>query len=207
MRVKEAIIVEGRYDKHKLSSLVDATIIETNGFAIFNNRDKLELLRRLARERGLIILTDSDSAGFLIRGRLASHIPPEQIKNAYIPDLYGKEKRKTTRSKEGKLGVEGMQPDILYAALKRAGATIESDLAESAIENGDAPFKKSGKITKADFFELGLSGGADSADRRKKLQKRLELPEHLSSNGLLQVINALYDREDFLRLYKNDDFS
>lgn len=193
IRVKEAIVVEGKYDKSALSSLVDGVILETKGFGIFRDKENMELLRRLARERGLIVLTDSDGAGFLIRGKLSSCIPPEQMKNAYIPDLYGKERRKARPSKEGKLGVEGMSQEVLLTALERAGATVE---------------RGSGKrnpVTKADLYALGLSGKADSAQKRKALQRRLGLPERLSANGLLEVINALYSREEFLEQEKGEN--
>lgn len=192
IRVKEAILVEGRYDKIKLASLVEGVILEAGGFSLFRDREKLAYLRRLAKERGLIVLTDSDGAGFVIRGKLSSHIPPEYIKHAYIPDIYGKERRKARPSKEGKLGVEGMDLATLRAALERAGATFLE---------GDSPPGPTGEpLTKSDLFDLGLSGKADSAQRRKALQRALGLPEHLSANGLVQAVNALYAREEFLRL-------
>ena len=194
IRVKEAILVEGRYDKIKLASLVDGVILEAGGFSLFRDREKLAYLKRLAKEQGLILLTDSDGAGFVIRGKLASHIPPEHLKHAYIPDVYGKERRKARPSKEGKLGVEGMDLATLRAALERAGATI--------LEGGNAPgpADQGEPVTKSDLFQLGLSGKADSAQRRKELQRALGLPERLSANGLVQAINALYSREEFLRL-------
>lgn len=194
IRVKEAILVEGRYDKIKLASLVDGVILEAGGFSLFRDREKLAYLKRLAKEQGLILLTDSDGAGFVIRGKLASHIPPEHLKHAYIPDVYGKERRKAKPSKEGKLGVEGMDLATLRAALERAGATIlEGEAAPSPANQGEP-------VTKSDLFQLGLSGKADSAQRRKELQRALGLPERLSANGLVQAINALYSREEFLRL-------
>ena len=189
IRVKEAIVVEGKYDKIKLSSLVEGVIIETKGFGIFQDREKLAYLRALAKKRGLIVLTDSDGAGFLIRGKLSSSIPPEQIKHAYIPDILGKERRKAAPSKEGKLGVEGMTPEILLACLKRAGATILGE---------DTPTEQ--PITKQDLFDLGLSGGANASEKRKKLMKKLALPEHLSPNGLLQALSLLYTREELTAL-------
>lgn len=194
IRVKEAILVEGRYDKIKLASLVDGVILEAGGFSLFRDREKLAYLKRLAKEQGLILLTDSDGAGFVIRGKLSSHIPPEHLKHAYIPDVYGKERRKAKPSKEGKLGVEGMDLATLRAALERAGATI--------LEGGNAPgpADQGEPVTKSDLFQLGLSGKADSAQRRKELQRALGLPERLSANGLVQAINALYSREEFLRL-------
>ena len=190
IRVKEAILVEGRYDKIKLASLVDGVILEAGGFSLFRDREKLAYLKRLAREQGLILLTDSDGAGFVIRGKLASHIPPEHLKHAYIPDVYGKERRKAKPSKEGKLGVEGMDLATLRAALERAGATI--------LEGGNAPgpADQGEPVTKSDLFQLGLSGKADSAQRRKELQRALGLPERLSANGLLQALNTLYSREE-----------
>ena len=193
MRVREAVVVEGRCDKAKLSALIEGTIVETGGFAIFNDRDKMELIRRLAAKRGVIILTDSDGAGFLIRSKLSSCLPPEQVKHAYIPDIYGKERRKAKPSKEGKLGVEGMTLETLRDCLIRAGAIIEG------APGGDAPQE----LTKADLFELGLSGGESSADRRKALQRRLKLPERLSANGLLQALRALYTREELLDILEN----
>ena len=184
MRVKEAVIVEGRCDKAKLSSLIEGTIVETGGFAIFNDREKLELIRRLAERRGVIILTDSDGAGFLIRSKLSSCLPPEQVKHAYTPDVYGKERRKARPSKEGKLGVEGMDLPVLEECLRRAGATIE-----------DAPAAKGHDgLTKADLYELG------PAERRRALQKRLGLPERLSANGLLQALNSLYTKQELEKL-------
>lgn len=198
IRVREAIVVEGKYDKIKLSSLVDGLIVETEGFGVFRDREKLEYLRRLARERGLLVLTDSDGAGFLIRGKLSSCIPPSQLKHAYIPDVPGKERRKAAPSKEGKLGVEGMELSTLRQALLRAGATVED------MPDGKPSVRAGEKITKADLFALGLSGGADSAEKRRRLQRALGLPERLSANGLLQAANALYDREAFLELAKKN---
>ncbi len=192
IRVKEAIVVEGKYDKIKLSSLVDGTIVELGGFHIFRDEEKLQYLKRLAKERGLIVLTDSDGAGFLIRGRLSSCIPKEQIKHAYIPDILGKERRKASPSKEGKLGVEGMELSTLHMALERAGAHI--------IEGRETAAPTGEKLTKADLYALGLSGGEESASLRKQLQKELQLPQGLSANGLLQALNALYGKEEFLRL-------
>lgn len=192
IRVREAIVVEGRYDKHKLSSLVDGLIVETEGFGIFRDGEKRDYLRRLAKERGLIVLTDSDGAGFLIRNKLSSWIPPEQLKHAYIPDLFGKERRKAAPGKEGKLGVEGMELSVLRDALERAGATIEDAAPKAAGE----------KLTKADLYALGLSGTAESEKRRRALQKKLQLPERLSANGLLQALNGLYSREEALTVLK-----
>ena len=188
LKIKEAIVVEGRYDKNTLAQLVDTVIIETSGFGIFKDKERLALLRRLAQTKGLIVLTDSDGAGFLIRGHLKGAIPPEQVKHAYIPDLYGKEKRKRIPGKEGKLGVEGMRPEVLETALRRAGATfLDEGLAG---ERGEP-------ITKTDLFLAGLSGGPDSSVRRETLLKALDLPGHMSANALLAVLNALYSRAEF----------
>lgn len=186
-RVREVIVVEGRYDRNTLSQVVDAVILETSGFGIFNDREKLSLLRRIADERGLIILTDSDGAGFVIRRYLKGALDPAKVKHAYIPDVTGKEKRKSSPSKEGKLGVEGMRPEVLLDALRRAGATFCDEA---------APQKE--PITKADLYAAGLSGGANSAEKRKALLKKLDLPEKLSSNALLDVLNVLWGRETFL---------
>ena len=190
-RIREAIVVEGRYDKNTLSQVVDTVILETAGFGVFKNQELVALLRRLAEERGLIVLTDSDGAGFLIRSRLKSALPQDRVKHAYIPDVYGKERRKRAPGKEGKLGVEGMTPAVLEEVLRRAGATF---LEEEA--GGRGP---KGGITKADLYALGLSGGPDAARRRQALLKHLKLPEHMSANALLPVLNALYDRESFLK--------
>ncbi len=187
IRLKEAIVVEGRYDKNTLAQLVDTLILTTEGFQIFHRADQVRLLRRVARERGLILLTDSDGAGFVIRNHLKGMLPPEQVKHAYIPDLYGKERRKARPGKEGKLGVEGMTPEVLEEALRRAGATF--------LEETDAPSPVGG-ITKADLYRLGLTGGPDSRARRTALYRALDLPEHLSSGGLLQVLNTFYTLEE-----------
>lgn len=189
-KIKEVIVVEGRYDKNTLSQVVDAVIIETGGFGIFNDREKRSLLKKLAESRGLIIMTDSDAAGFMIRNHLKGCIAPELVKHAYIPDIYGKERRKSAPSREGKLGVEGMKPQVIVEALKRAGATFES---------GSSAADKA-RISKADLYKKGLSGGENSAALRKKLLKMLELPEHLTAQGLLDVLNATMSREDFLAL-------
>jgi len=187
-RIREAIVVEGRYDKNTLSQVVDATILETRGFGIFKDGERLALLRRLAQERGLVVLTDSDGAGFVIRNYLRGAVDPSRVKHAYIPDRYGKERRKAAPGKEGKLGVEGMPPDVLLEALRRAGCTF--------LDEGEAPTPSRRPITKADLFAAGLSGGAGSAQRRQELQRALDLPEHLSPNALLEVLNALYSYEE-----------
>lgn len=191
IRIREAIIVEGRYDKNTLAQIVDAPILETSGFGIFHDRQRLALLRRLAETRGIIVLTDSDGAGFVIRNYLRSAIDPSQVKHAYIPDIAGKERRKRTASREGKLGVEGMRPDVLLEALRRAGATIE----------GEETMAAGARITKADLYAAGLTGGADSKAVRQRLLAQLDLPEHLSTNALLEVLNALMTREEFQKLY------
>ncbi len=188
IRVREAIVVEGRYDKTTLSQLVDGVILETNGFGIFKDREKLALLRRIADRRGLVVLTDSDGAGFVIRNYLKGALPKDKVKHAYIPDLYGKERRKTHPGKEGKLGVEGMSPAVLEHALRQAGATILGK------ETGRA----APALTKADLYACGLSGGENSREKRKKLLAALGLPEHLSPNAMLPVLSALYSREDLL---------
>ena len=191
IRIRETIIVEGRYDKNTLAQIVDAPILETSGFGIFHDRQRLALLRRLAETRGIIVLTDSDGAGFVIRNYLRGAIDPLQVKHAYIPDVAGKERRKRTASKEGKLGVEGMRPDVLLEALRRAGATIEGEETPAA----------GARITKADLYAAGLTGGADSKAARQRLLAQLDLPEHLSTNALLEVLNALMAREEFQKLY------
>ena len=189
LTIREAIVVEGRYDKNTLSQVVDTLILETNGFGIFKDPERMSLLRRAAERRGLIVLTDSDGAGFVIRNRIRGSIPAEHLKHAYIPDRYGKERRKRQPGKEGKLGVEGMRPAVLLEALRRAGATFAD---EGAAECPGDP------ITKADLFALGLTGGTDSAAKRRALLKQLDLPEHLTPNGMLEALNLLYSREEFL---------
>lgn len=188
--IREVIVVEGRYDKNTLKQVVQATVVETGGFGVFNDKERLALLRRLAKERGLIILTDSDGAGFVIRNFLKGAIPKSQIKHAYIPDVYGKERRKAAPGKEGKMGVEGMTPRVLLDALERAGATFEDD----------APLSERTSVTKADFYELGLTGGKDSAARRAALLKKLSLPEHMTTNALLEAVNILCGREELMKL-------
>lgn len=195
MRIKEAIVVEGRYDKNALSQVVDAVILETSGFSVFKDDEKLALLRRLAAKQGLIVLTDPDGAGFVIRNYIKGAIPPEQVKHAYIPDVYGKERRKRSPGREGKLGVEGMPPEVLVQALLRAGATVEGE---------DAP-APAGELTTADLYLLGLTGREDSAARRAALLRRLELPEHMSAKALLTVLNALYTPEELETLLKEAD--
>lgn len=185
IKLKEAVIVEGKYDKIKLSSLVDGLIITTDGFGIFKDREKRELIKALAKKRGIIILTDSDSAGFLIRSHIKGFVSDGEIKNVFIPDVFGKEKRKSAPSKEGKLGVEGMDRELLENALKKAGI----------VEQKTNPNAK--KVLKSDLFEDGISGGADSKAKRTRLLKELGLPERMSANALLETVNALYSFEEY----------
>ena len=185
VKIKEAIVVEGRYDKNTLSQIVDATILETKGFGLFRDKQQLALLRKVAQKRGLIVFTDSDGAGFVIRNHIKSAIDGKYLKHAYIPDIPGKERRKAAPGKEGKLGVEGMTPAIILEALRRAGATIEEESAQ--------PVRN---ITKQDFMALGLSGGPNSSALRLALLKKLDMPEHMSANAMLQALNLLYTPEE-----------
>lgn len=184
LRLKEAIVVEGRYDKAALKPLVDTAIFTTEGFGIFRDREKLKLLRAVAERRGLIVLTDADGAGLVIRNRLRQCIGDRYLKHAYIPCVPGKERRKKRPSRAGTLGVEGMRAEVLEQALRRAGATDRAP---------DAP-----EFTKGELYALGLSGGKDSAARRRELQKALGLPANLSANALLDALNSLYSREEVL---------
>jgi len=193
-RVLEVIVVEGRYDKNAVAQVVDCAIIETSGFGVFSDKDKIALLRRLADKRGLVILTDSDSAGFFIRGRLRGMLGSANVKHAYIPDVRGREKRKAAPSREGKVGVEGMAADVIIEALERAGATFEE------VSPHTASLAPAEPITKADFFGLGLSGGEGSAKKRRELMFRLDLPERLSANALLDVLNILFTRDEFFNV-------
>lgn len=186
VKIKQAIVVEGRYDKNTLSQIVDTTILQTNGFGIMKDKAQLALLRRIAEIRGLIVFTDSDGAGFVIRNFLKSSIDSKYLLHAYIPDIAGKEKRKSSPGKEGKLGVEGMTPEIIVDCLRRAGAFFDSD--ESV-----APGRE---ITKQDLMELGLSGGPNSSTMRLALLKKLDFPEHMSANAMLQALNMLYSLEE-----------
>ena len=181
-RIKEVIVVEGRYDKNTLAQAVDAAIVTLGGFSVFNDREKLAFLRRLAEKQGLIILTDSDGAGFVIRNYLKGALPRDKVRQAYIPDVRGKERRKRRPGKEGRLGVEGMRPQVLEDALRRAGAAVLEE---------PAPAAPAGRLTKADLFALGLSGGPGAAERRKRLLRELALPEHMSANALLAVVNGV----------------
>lgn len=191
IKLKEVVVVEGRYDKNTLSQILEATIIETHGFGIFSDKELLSMLRRLAETRGLVVMTDSDGAGFMIRNHLKGAIDPKYVKHAYIPDVLGKEKRKSSPSREGKLGVEGMTREVILQALSRAGVAFD--------ETENPP--ESEPITKTDLYELGLSGGSGSAEKRQMLIKQLGLPERLTSNALLEVLNALMKREDFFELF------
>ena len=192
VKIKEAILVEGRYDKNTLSQIVDAPILETNGFGIFKDKKQMALLRQVAEKRGLIVFTDADGAGFVIRNHVKSAIPGKFLKHAYTPDVFGKERRKDKAGKEGKLGVEGMKPEIILEALRKAGATIEGE---------DIPALNA--ITKQDMMDLGLSGGADSSAKRLALLKKLNLPEHMSANALLQALNLLYTLEELTTIVEN----
>ena len=188
IRVRPVILVEGKYDKIKLESLVDGFILTTDGFGIFADKERLELIRRLAAARGVLVLTDSDGAGFVIRNYLSGVLPPEQVRHAYIPDLFGKEKRKRTPSKEGKLGVEGMNRATLLNALRRAGVM------------GDAASADAPKVTKLDLFEDGFSGGENSARLRSRLLSALDLPQRMSANAMLQAINSFLDYDEYKAL-------
>ena len=183
LEIREAIVVEGKYDKIALGSVVDTDIFVTDGFGIFNDKEKMSLLRRVAESRGLIVFTDPDGAGLVIRNRLRSCIDARYLKHAYIPDVPGRERRKSAPSREGTLGVEGMEPAALEEALRRAGASFGT-------------FRRD-PVTKADLYAAGLSGGAGSAQRRKALLRYLKLPENLSSNAMLEAINSLYSRQEF----------
>lgn len=190
IRIREAVIVEGKYDKIKLSSLIDALIIETNGFGIFRDRERRALIRKLAETRGILVITDSDGAGFVIRNHLSGLVPPGTVKHAYIPELHGKEHRKEKPSKEGLLGVEGVPKEAILQALSRAGVLCgESE--ESIVQNGQVPIKK------GDLYKAGLTGGENSAGRRRVLLSALQLPQKLSTNGMLSVLNFIMTREEF----------
>ena len=189
-KVREVVVVEGRYDRNTLLQAVDAAVVEVGGFGVFNDRELLSLLRRLAETRGVVIFTDPDGAGFVIRGHLKGALDRGRVLHAYAPDVYGKEKRKSKGGKEGKLGVEGMRPEVIVEALRRAGATFE----------GTETLKRGAPITKADLLDAGLVGDGSKA-RRAMLVKELGLPEHLSPNALLDVLNLLWTREEFLERY------
>ena len=192
VKIKEAIVVEGRYDKNTLSQIVDAPILETSGFGIFKDKQQMMLLRRVAEKRGLIVFTDSDGAGFVIRNHIKSAIPGKYLKHAYIPDIMGKERRKAAPGKEGKLGVEGMTKTVLLEALCRAGATVQGEEVNCRCN-----------ISKQDLMELGLSGGPDSSTKRLELLKRLNLPEHMSTNAMLQALDLLLSLEELRQIVKD----
>lgn len=194
VKIKEAIVVEGRYDKNTLAQIVDAPILETSGFGIFKDKKQMGLLRQVAQKRGLIVFTDSDGAGFVIRNHIKSAIPAQYLKHAYIPDIMGKERRKTAPGKEGKLGVEGMTREIILDALRKAGATIEG---ESLLQTQ--------QITKQDLMEMGLSGGKDASAKRLALLKKLNLPEHMSPNAMLQALNLLYTLEELTAVLREEN--
>ena len=189
LKIKEAIVVEGRYDKNTLSQLVDGVILETGGFGIYKDQATLALLRRLAEKQGLIVLTDSDGAGFQIRNYLKSALPPDQVKHAYIPDRPGKERRKRQPDKEGKLGVEGMSQPVLEQVLRQAGATILGETSRQA---------RRASLTKDDLYACGLAGGTGSREKQQRLLKKLDLPAHLTPNAMLPILSALYDRQALL---------
>lgn len=191
VKIREAIVVEGRYDKNTLSQIVEATIFETGGFGIFRNAEQMALLRMAAEHKGLIVFTDPDGAGLVIRNRIKGAIPNGYLKHAYVPDIMGKERRKRHAGKEGKLGVEGMSPEIILDALRRAGATMD-----------DRETEKSVAITKQDMMAYGLSGCKNSAEKRLALQKKLGFPEHMSANALLQALNFLYTPETFAQVMR-----
>lgn len=190
--VKEAILVEGRYDKNALSQVVDAAIFEANGFGVMKNKEKIEFLRNVAEKRGLIILTDSDGAGFVIRNRLKSLLPPEKLLQAYIPQIPGKEKRKKKGGKEGLLGVEGMTPEIIIEALRNSGAHFLGE---------DEPCPR-GNITRQDLYRLGLMGGEGSSEKRNIVKKALGLPSHLGTNGFLDALNLMTTVDELEKLFK-----
>lgn len=189
IKIREAVIVEGKYDKIKLSNLIDALIIETNGFGIYKDKSRLSFIRNLAKERGIVILTDSDHSGFQIRNYIVAGIPKDKIKHIYIPDILGKEKRKAEPSKEGKLGVEGMSDELLLKLFGNAGISAEK-------------FTPIDPVTNYDLFELGISGTANAKQNKKKLLAVLDLPEFLSTNSLLSYINSSMTREEFLNIAK-----
>lgn len=192
VKIRQAIVVEGKYDQNTLSQLVDTTIFQTRGFGVMHDKALLELLRKAARTTGLIIFTDSDGAGFVIRNFLKGALPKEGVLHAYIPDIPGKEKRKRAPGKEGLLGVEGMTKEILLEALENAGADL----------GGEAAKKPGDTITKFDLYTAGLSGRPDSAAKRAALLEKLRFPAHMSANALLDALNLLYTREEFLALFE-----
>lgn len=195
-KIKEAIVVEGKYDKIKLSSMVDAVIVETSGFHIFKDPEQLAFIRRLAETTGVILFTDSDGAGFVIRNYLTGALNGATIKQAYIPDLYGKERRKNAPSKEGKLGVEGVPKQEILDALRRAGATF-ADSTQEAVERTP--------ITKSDLFDWGITGGENSTERRRWLLRKLRLPERMTTNAMLRVLNETMERDALFSLLNSQE--
>ena len=191
LKIKEAIIVEGRYDKIKLGGLVDAPIICTNGFRVFSDKEKQSLIRQIADTRGIIVLTDSDSAGFVIRNFLRGVVDKSKIKHCYIPQLSGKEKRKPQPGKEGLLGVEGVSDEVILEALKKCGATLDGE-----------PQAQRNEITKTDLFSLGLTGRDNSAALRKNLLKKLNMPLYMTTNAMLAALNCLYSLEELKGLVR-----
>ena len=194
VKIKEAIVVEGRYDKNTLSQIVDAPILETSGFGIFKNKEQMALLRKVAEVRGLIVFTDADGAGFVIRNHIKSAINGKYLKHAYTPDILGKERRKSAPGKEGKLGVEGMTRDVILESLRRAGATFLGEKTECAVH----------EITKADLMDLGLYGPG-SNDRRAALIRKLGFPEKISTNAFLQAVNLLYTVDELKQALEKDN--
>lgn len=190
LKTEKVIVVEGKYDAIKLANIIDATVLQTDGFGIFKDKEKQALLRRLAKTRGLIVLTDSDSAGFLIRNFLGNAVPQEQITNVYIPDLYGKERRKAKPGAEGKLGVEGIPDAVLIEAFRRAGITEHPEA---------GPAERDRQITAVDFYKDGLSGGPGSKEKRRQLLQKLDLPERMTGKQLLKVINLLVTYDEYCR--------
>ena len=192
LKTDKVIVVEGKYDAIRLANIVDAAILRTEGFGVFKDKEKQELLRTLAEKRGLLVLTDGDSAGMLIRNYIRNIVPAEQITDVYVPDLYGKEKRKDKPSKEGKLGVEGIPDDILIEALKKAGVTEEGDV-RPAVSNERL-------ITRMDFYRDGLAGGPNSKAKRLALQEALGLPERMTGKQLLRIINMMVSYDEYKAL-------
>ena len=188
LKVREAVIVEGKYDKIRLSSVIDGVIIPTNGFGVFKNRETLDIIRFFAKKTGIIILTDSDAAGFKIRSFLKGAVHEGRITNVYIPDIFGKERRKTAPSKEGKLGVEGMEKEIILEAFRKAG--ISASEREASADS----------ITRLDLYETGFSGGENSSEMRRKLLRELELPERLTATGMIEILNTLMTRQEFFEI-------
>lgn len=190
VKLKQAVLVEGKYDKIRLSNILDCLIIQTDGFGIFKNKEKQQFLKRLAKEKGIIIMTDSDSAGFVIRNFVCNIVGQDNVINVYMPDIFGKEKRKDAPSAEGKLGVEGIDDEIILSCLERFGVT------------GTVQTQKSREITNLDLYEYGLTGGDNSSEKRKILLKKLALPERMSKNNLLRTLNTFLTYEDFIESVK-----